>query len=126
MVEAIELDNGQVTCAWKSSRDELPALDRRLVQAEIPIISFRLERDDLEEIDMHTLGTPDQLGRAITMRLDYWNDPLVVSAYRIRFRGGVPAFMAATYFLCAWRWGRAALLSGRRVEIRGCRFIASR
>ncbi|HEY4312464.1 MAG TPA: hypothetical protein VGN12_23655 [Pirellulales bacterium] len=33
------------------------------------------------------------------MRLDYWNNPLVVSAYRVRFRGGTPAFIAATYFL---------------------------
>jgi hypothetical protein len=56
LVEAIELDNGQVTCAWKSGREELPALHRRLVQAEIPVISFRLERDDLEDIYMHISG----------------------------------------------------------------------
>jgi hypothetical protein len=33
------------------------------------------------------------------MRLDYWNDPLVVSAFRVRFRGSGPSIVAATYFL---------------------------
>ncbi|HVU87506.1 MAG TPA: hypothetical protein VHD36_09300 [Pirellulales bacterium] len=33
------------------------------------------------------------------MRCDYWNDPLVVSAFRVRFRGGAPTFLAATYFM---------------------------
>jgi len=33
------------------------------------------------------------------MRFDYWNDPLVVSAYRVRFRGGTPSILAGTYFL---------------------------
>jgi hypothetical protein len=33
------------------------------------------------------------------MRLDYWNDPLVVSAYRVRFRGSGPSIVAGTYFL---------------------------
>jgi hypothetical protein len=33
------------------------------------------------------------------MRLDYWNHPLVTSAFRVRFRGGAPSIMAATYFL---------------------------
>ncbi len=33
------------------------------------------------------------------MRLDYWNDPLVVSAFRVRFRGAAPSIMAGTWFL---------------------------
>ena len=33
------------------------------------------------------------------MRLDYWNHPLVTSAFRVRFRGSGPSIMAATYFL---------------------------
>jgi len=33
------------------------------------------------------------------MQLDYWNHPLVVSAFRVRFRGRTPGIAAMVYFL---------------------------
>src|SRR5262249_31877019 len=35
----------------------------------------------------------------VLMRLDYWNNPLVVSAFRVRYRGGTPSIIAVTYFM---------------------------
>lgn len=33
------------------------------------------------------------------MRLDFWNNPIVVSAFRVKYRRGAPSFVAAGYLL---------------------------
>ncbi len=40
------------TCSWLGERDELPELHRRIVAAGVPIVSFAVEEDDLEDIYM--------------------------------------------------------------------------
>jgi len=48
--------NGQVTCGWTATRDDLPELHRRIVRAEIPLVSFSLKTDNLEDIYMRISG----------------------------------------------------------------------
>ncbi|HEY4312465.1 MAG TPA: ABC transporter ATP-binding protein [Pirellulales bacterium] len=54
--EKVDHSNGQLTCTWGGSRDELPALHRRIVNQGIPLVSFSIERDNLEDIYMHISG----------------------------------------------------------------------
>lgn len=48
--------NGQVTCGWTAARDDLPELHRRIVLAEIPLVSLSLKSDNLEDIYMRISG----------------------------------------------------------------------
>jgi ABC-2 type transport system ATP-binding protein len=48
--------NGQVTCGWTAARDDLPDLHRRIVRAEIPLVSLSLKSDNLEDIYMRISG----------------------------------------------------------------------
>jgi ABC-2 type transport system ATP-binding protein len=44
--------NRQFECAWRDDHDTLPALHRKIVDAKIPIISFSVEGDNLEDLYM--------------------------------------------------------------------------
>jgi ABC-2 type transport system ATP-binding protein len=46
----------QIECLWKGGKDSLPALHRQIVTAEIPIISFAVEDNNLEDIYMKISG----------------------------------------------------------------------
>jgi ABC-2 type transport system ATP-binding protein len=48
--------NGQVTCGWTAGRDDLPELHRRIVRADIPLVSLSLKSDNLEDIYMRISG----------------------------------------------------------------------
>ena len=43
---------GQVECSWRESREALPELHRKIVGAGIPLVSFSLEGDNLEDLYM--------------------------------------------------------------------------
>ena len=140
LVEAIELDNGQVTCAWKSGREELPALHRRLVQAEIPVISFRARarararwdssRDDFGRyLHAHVSGHRTTLGGQsqcdLIIGMIRWSIKAAVSHSLSRWRAGFlyggHVFLDVGYALgacCITTWPK-------RRNTPGCRFIAS-
>jgi ABC-2 type transport system ATP-binding protein len=48
--------NGRVECQWQLAREELPQLHRTLVAAEVPLISFAIEQENLEDIYMRISG----------------------------------------------------------------------
>ena len=41
-----------VQCLWHGSREELPALHRALVAADVEVVSFAVRADDLEDLYM--------------------------------------------------------------------------
>ena len=48
--------NGVVECRWRGPRDELPQLHQRLVEAGVPVVSFAVVDDNLEDIYMRISG----------------------------------------------------------------------
>ncbi|MDC0936927.1 ABC transporter ATP-binding protein [Pirellulales bacterium] len=48
--------NGVVECRWRGPRDQLPELHRRLVEAGVPVVSFAVIDDNLEDIYMRISG----------------------------------------------------------------------
>jgi hypothetical protein len=50
------IQNGHVECLWRSERDELPQLHRELVTAGVPVISFAVAEEDLEDLYMRISG----------------------------------------------------------------------
>ena len=50
--EQIRSSTNQVDCLWRDSREALPELHRKIVQAGIPVVSFALEGDNLEDLYM--------------------------------------------------------------------------
>jgi hypothetical protein len=55
-VGAVTQQNGRLECVWTGQRDDLPALHRKIVTAEIPLINFTLVEEDLEDIYMRISG----------------------------------------------------------------------
>jgi ABC-2 type transport system ATP-binding protein len=47
---------GLVTCRWKAGREALPDLHRRIVSAEVPLVSLAVRTDNLEDIYMRISG----------------------------------------------------------------------
>jgi ABC-2 type transport system ATP-binding protein len=56
LVAGINSTNGVVQCRWRSDRDALPQLHRDLVAADIPVISFAVEDENLEDLYMRISG----------------------------------------------------------------------
>jgi len=52
MAEQVRCAAGQVQCIWHDGREALPELHRKIVQAGIPVVSFALEGDNLEDLYM--------------------------------------------------------------------------
>ena len=50
--ENINVNGSQLKCIWRSGRETLPALHRKIVEAGIPLISCSVAGDNLEEIYM--------------------------------------------------------------------------
>lgn len=48
--------NGRVECLWRDGRDALPQLHRQLVAAELPVVSFAVADDNLEDLYMRISG----------------------------------------------------------------------
>ena len=44
--------NGAVSCSWSGGKDSLPDLHRRLVEANVPLISFAVKTENLEDLYM--------------------------------------------------------------------------
>ena len=55
-LEAATVVGDAVECTWRGQRTELPALHRHLVEQQIPIVSFALVDDNLEDIYMRISG----------------------------------------------------------------------
>ncbi len=55
-IAELAMSNGQATCTWTGPREELPELHRRIVAADIPLVSLSVKRDDLEDIYMRISG----------------------------------------------------------------------
>jgi ABC-2 type transport system ATP-binding protein len=51
-VQRITEEASLVHCRWRAGRDALPELHRRIVQANIPLISLAVKTDNLEDIYM--------------------------------------------------------------------------
>ena len=51
-VEQIACSTGQIECLWRDSREALPQLHRKIVDTGIPLVSFALEGDNLEDLYM--------------------------------------------------------------------------
>jgi hypothetical protein len=51
-VSDIAASDGHVNCLWRSAREQLPQLHRDLVAADLPVISFAIEQENLEDIYM--------------------------------------------------------------------------
>jgi ABC-2 type transport system ATP-binding protein len=56
LVQHVESSNGRVRCRFLGAREQLPALHRRIVAAEIPLLSFATRTDNLEDIYMKISG----------------------------------------------------------------------
>jgi ABC-2 type transport system ATP-binding protein len=50
--EKIIVNASQLKCTWRGGRETLPALHRTLVESGIPLVSFAVSGDNLEEIYM--------------------------------------------------------------------------
>ncbi len=50
--EQVTQSTTQVDCLWRDSREALPELHRKIVHAGIPVVSFVLEGDNLEDLYM--------------------------------------------------------------------------
>jgi ABC-2 type transport system ATP-binding protein len=55
-VTSTATNNGHIECLWSDPRDRLPQLHRDLVEAGLPVISFAVEEEDLEDIYMRISG----------------------------------------------------------------------
>jgi ABC-2 type transport system ATP-binding protein len=55
-VAAPVIHNGQVECLWRREREELPQLHRDLVTAGVPVISFAVAEENLEDLYMRISG----------------------------------------------------------------------
>jgi ABC-2 type transport system ATP-binding protein len=55
-IDGLTMNGSSLSCRWLASRDELPDLHRRIVQAGIPIVSFAVHQADLEDIYMKLSG----------------------------------------------------------------------
>jgi len=51
-VENIIVNTSQLKCIWRGPRETLPALHRTIVESGIPLVSFAVAGDNLEEIYM--------------------------------------------------------------------------
>lgn len=51
-VERIQCSANQIQCYWTSSREALPELHRTIVHAGVPVVSFVLEGENLEDLYM--------------------------------------------------------------------------
>lgn len=51
-VRTIEANGTRVRCRWLGVKEDLPAMHRQLVSEDVPIVSFTVTRDNLEEIYM--------------------------------------------------------------------------
>jgi ABC-2 type transport system ATP-binding protein len=52
----VEVDGQRITCSWRSGRDALPDLHRRIVAAGIPLIALEVHTDTLEDLYMRISG----------------------------------------------------------------------
>lgn len=52
LVDQVSNSAGIVECVWRDGRASLPELHRRLVAAGVPVVSFAVEGDDLEDLYM--------------------------------------------------------------------------
>lgn len=50
--ENIVVNTNQLNCVWRGGRETLPSLHRRIVDSGIPLVSFAVAGDNLEEIYM--------------------------------------------------------------------------
>jgi ABC-2 type transport system ATP-binding protein len=55
-VAGVSTQNGYIACHWHSSRDALPQLHKELVSGGVPVISFSVDDDDLEDVYMRISG----------------------------------------------------------------------
>jgi ABC-2 type transport system ATP-binding protein len=55
-VSSLTGTNGRVECLWRAGRDALPQLHRDLVAAELPLVSFAVVEDNLEDLYMRISG----------------------------------------------------------------------
>jgi ABC-2 type transport system ATP-binding protein len=55
-VQYVESANGRVVCRFLGTREQLPAMHRRIVAAGIPVLSFATRTDNLEDIYMKISG----------------------------------------------------------------------
>jgi ABC-2 type transport system ATP-binding protein len=49
-------DNGSIECVWRDGRDRLPQLHRDIVAAGLPLVSFAVVEDNLEDLYMRISG----------------------------------------------------------------------
>jgi ABC-2 type transport system ATP-binding protein len=55
-VSDVAAHNGRVDCQWQLPREQLPQRHRDLVAADLPVISFAIEQENLEDIYMRISG----------------------------------------------------------------------
>ena len=55
-VGGIAAHNGRVECLWGAPRDQLPQLHRELVVANVPVVSFAVVEENLEDLYMRISG----------------------------------------------------------------------
>jgi ABC-2 type transport system ATP-binding protein len=55
-VSGVTSHNGRVECAWQQGRDRLPQLHRDLVAANVPVVSFSVADENLEDLYMRISG----------------------------------------------------------------------
>jgi hypothetical protein len=48
--------NGRVECLWRDGREQLPQLHRQLVEADLPVVSFAVAEENLEDLYMRISG----------------------------------------------------------------------
>jgi len=48
----VQARNGEVRCRWRGDRETLPDLHKQIVQANIPLVRFEVQQDNLENIYM--------------------------------------------------------------------------
>ena len=52
LADRVVANSHRLECIWNGGKDTLPALHRRIVEAEIPLVSFTVENNSLEDIYM--------------------------------------------------------------------------
>jgi ABC-2 type transport system ATP-binding protein len=55
-IQNVTCENGRVMCRFTGPRERLPELHRRIIAAEIPLVSFATRTDNLEDIYMKISG----------------------------------------------------------------------
>jgi ABC-2 type transport system ATP-binding protein len=55
-ISEVAAHNGRIECQWQLPREQLPQLHRELVAADLPVISFAVEQENLEDIYMRISG----------------------------------------------------------------------